>query len=163
MLAHPTTFSLAAAFSSSLLLYSSPGKASPPALCHRNAAISLNKHVQKATSLPAATRRSSITTRMSPCHVSNSHSLLNSTIWFYDHQPRGNTWPYGTVTLGKTSCLRDEAPNGGLHDHKYINNLTGLTIMGDVEPNVQRHVKTQLENSRLVCILLWSREEDKVM
>ena len=70
---------------------------------------------KKATSLPAAARRSSITARISPCYVSNSHSLLNSTIWFYDHQPRGDTWPYGTVTLGKTGCLRYEAPNGGLH------------------------------------------------
>ena len=58
--------------------------------------------------------RSSLTARISPCHVSNSHSLLNSTICFYDHQPRGDTWPHGTVTLGKTGCLRDEAPNGGL-------------------------------------------------
>ena len=33
-------------------------------------------------------------------------------------------------------------------------NITGPTIMGDVEPNVQRHVKTQPESSRLVCILL---------
>ena len=35
--------------------------------------------------------------------------------------------------------------------------------MEDVEPKVQRHVNTQLENSRLVCILSWSREWDKVM
>ena len=33
-------------------------------------------------------------------------------------------------------------------------NITGPTIMGDVEPNVQRHVKTQLETSRLVYIFL---------
>ena len=49
------------------------------------------------------------------------------------------------------------------HHHKYINNLTGPIIMENVEPKVQRHVKTQLENSTLVCILLWSRENDKVM
>ena len=37
-----------------------------------------------------------------------------------------------------------------------MNNLKGPTIMEDVEPNVQRHVKTQLENSRLVFIIIWS-------
>ena len=41
---------------------------------------------------PQQKRTSSLTARISPCHVSNSHSLLNSTICFYDHQPRGNTW-----------------------------------------------------------------------
>ena len=33
-------------------------------------------------------------------------------------------------------------------------NLIGPTIIRDVEPNVQRHVKTQPESSRLVCIFL---------
>ena len=46
-------------------------------------------------------------------HVSSSHSLLNSTICFYDHQPQGDTWPYGTATLGKNGC-RKWYPNGGL-------------------------------------------------
>ena len=55
-----------------------------------------------------------LTARISPCHVSNSHSLLNSTICFYDHQPQGDTWPYGTATLGKNGC-RKWHPNGGLH------------------------------------------------
>ena len=35
--------------------------------------------------------------------------------------------------------------------------------MGDVELNVQRHVKTQPESSRLVYILTLLREWDKVM
>ena len=58
--------------------------------------------------------RSSLTARTSPCHVSNSHSLLNSTIWFYDHQPRDDTWLLEIVTLGKIGLHKKRAPNGGL-------------------------------------------------
>ena len=46
--------------------------------------------------------------------VSPLDSSSKSNNWFYDHQPRDDTWPYGTVTLGKTGCLREKAPNGGL-------------------------------------------------
>ena len=70
------------------------------------------KSLHQKTPPSSCQRRSSITASRFPCNVSNSHSLLNSTIWFYDHQPRGDTWPYGTVTLVKTDCLRYEAPNG---------------------------------------------------
>ena len=36
--------------------------------------------------------------------VSNSHLLLNSTTWFSDHQPRGDTWLLESPPPGKTTA-----------------------------------------------------------
>ena len=69
--------------------------------CNRNATLTLPAESLSHTLLPACTNalQDSITGVPFPL-------LLNSTTWFFDHQPRGNTWPYGIVTLGKTGCMK---------------------------------------------------------
>ena len=67
--------------------------------------------------------------------------------------------------MDQTNADQDSKPEIGNYQHENIitnasTNLIGPTIMEGVEPNVQRHVKTQPESSRLVCIFLRSRERD---
>ena len=61
--------------------------------------------------------------------------------------------------MDQTNADQDSKPEIGNYQHENIitnasTNLIGPTIIRDVEPNVQRHVKTQPKSSRLVRIFL---------